>query len=206
MELMQAIEKRRTVRDFLDKPVPQSVIEKALYAGLKAPSYNHQKEVCFLLVKDPSLRSALTAADSMPDAISREAALGIRQKYEALSSEMYIDAIPKQKKMVLIAPEVLVVAYKTKTRIAAAITAADLNCHAAAWACIENILLSLAEDDVFGTTIVPDNTSAIKDVLSIPQEYEVSAIIPLGYKAPDAKIIPQKEVSVSEALHIDRWQ
>jgi nitroreductase len=43
MELMQAIEKRRTVRDFLDKPVAQSVIEKALCAGLKAPSYNHRK-------------------------------------------------------------------------------------------------------------------------------------------------------------------
>ena len=54
--------------------------------------------------------------------------------------------------------------------------------------------------------MVPANTHAIKDVLNMPQRFEVTAIIPFGYKAPDAKIIPQKEVSVGEALRIDRWE
>lgn len=206
MELMQAIEKRRTVRDFSDKPIPEEAIRKALYAGLKAPSYNHLKQVYFTLVKDPALRLALTIADAMPDAISQDAVNGLQKEYEKLASDMYIDAIPKQKKMVMTAPEVLVIAYKPKIQISDANNPADVNCHAAAWACIENILLSLAEDDIYATTMVPSNTPAIKRVLNIPTEYEVTAIIPLGYKAPGAKIIPQKDVSVDAALHIDRWE
>jgi hypothetical protein len=73
------------------------------------------------------------------------------------------------------------------------------------WCCIENILLSLAEKNVFGVTFIPKNTQAVKEVLNIPQELEVAAIIPFGYKASDAKAIIQKEVLLEEKLHINKW-
>lgn len=205
MELMEAIEKRKTVRDFLDKRVPEDVIKKALYAGLKAPSYNHQKQVFFTLVRDPKLRLGLIAAEGMKDEVSETFQATLKREYEQLAQEMYMDAIPKQNKMLRDAPELLVVSYKPKKAFADSRTPADLNCHAAVWACIENILLSLAEDDIYGTTMVPDNTAAMKQVLNMPQELEIAVLLPLGYKAPDAKIIPQKDVSVDDALHIDRW-
>ena len=41
MELYEAIEKRRTIRDFEDKPVDMEGIKKILSAGLKAPTNNH---------------------------------------------------------------------------------------------------------------------------------------------------------------------
>lgn len=205
MELMEALEKRRTVRDFLDKPVPEEVIKKALYAGLKAPSYNHQKQVYFTLVRDPELRLGLIAAEGMKDEVSETFKAALKKEYEKLAQEMYMDAIPKQNKMLKYAPEVLVVSYKPKKAFAQSRTPADLNCHAAVWACIENILLSLAEDGVFGTTMVPDNTPAMKEVLGMPEELEIAVLLPFGYMSPDFRIIPQKEVSVEEALHIDRW-
>lgn len=58
MELLEVIEKRRTVRDFSDKEIPQEIIEKSLEAGLKAPSYNH-------------LRIVLTSAININSAIDR---------------------------------------------------------------------------------------------------------------------------------------
>lgn len=206
MELMEAIEKRRTVRDFLDKPVPQSIIEKALYAGLKAPSYNHQKQVYFTLVRDPVLRLGLIAAEGMKDEVSETFKATLQREYEKLAQQMYMDAIPKQNRMIRYAPELLLVSYKPKKAFADSRTPADLNCHAAVWACIENILLSLAEDDVFGTTMVPDNTAAMKEVLGMPSELEIAVLLPFGYKSPNAMIIPQKDVSVKEALCIDRWE
>lgn len=60
-------------------------------------------------------------------------------------------------------------------------------------------------NDVYATTMVPDNTAAMKEVLGMPKELEIAVLLPLGYKSPDAFIIPQKEVSVKDALHIDRW-
>jgi len=81
----------------------------------------------------------------------------------------------------------------------------DLNCLASVWCSIENILLSLAEGEVFGVTFIPQNTPAVKKVLNIPQELEVAAIIPFGYKAPDAKSFPQKEVQLESRLYINNW-
>jgi nitroreductase len=157
MELMEAIEKRRTVRDFQDRPVPEDVIKKALYAGLKAPSYNHQKEVYFTLVRDPQLLLALTVADNMNEEVSESFRKVLQTDYEELARDMYMDAIPKQRRMTLKAPEYLIVAYKPIMPVSATRTVNNLNGHSAVWACIENILLSLAEDGVYGTTMVPEN-------------------------------------------------
>lgn len=204
MELMEAITRRRTLRDYADRAVPYTVIEKALRAGLMAPSYNHQKEWAFVRVNDPARREAIVRAEDMPDTAASDLPERLRY-YEPLAREMYLAAIPRQNRMILSAPELLVVVYKPKTPIRESQRIADSNCLAAVWCCIENILLSLAEDGVYGTTMVPGNTPALKEALGIPQSLEVAVIIPMGYRAPDARIIPPKEVAVDSVLHTDVW-
>jgi nitroreductase len=204
MELMEAISKRRTIRDFSQEKVDPAIIKKALEAGLKAPSYNHLKEWNYILVKDSNLRVALTQTEKMLEHTTDDLKQSLKS-YEDLVKNMYLDAVPKQKKMILGAPELLVVVYKPKTQVRDSKRVYDLNCLASVWCCIENILLSLAENDVFGVTFIPQNTCAVKKVLNIPEELEVAAIIPFGYRAVDAKIYPQKEVNLVERLHIDLW-
>jgi nitroreductase len=204
MELTEAIHKRRTVRDFSQEKVAPEVIEKALEAGLKAPSYNHLKEWYFILVKDFITRVALTQTERMSEQVSDELKQYL-ESCEVLVKNMYMDAVPKQKKMILSAPELLVVVYKPKTPVSISERVYDLNCLASVWCCIENILLSLADREVYGVTFIPQNTSAVKKILHIPEELEVAAIIPFGYKAVNVKIYPQKEVKLVERLHIDHW-
>ena len=204
MELLETINLRRTVRDFAKDKIPFEIIEKALGLGLKAPSYNHLKEWDFILVRENDIRIALTHTEEMVGKITDELEKDL-EAYDALAKSMYINAIPKQRRMIVTAPEVLVVVYKPKTQIGESKRLYDLNCLASVWCCIENILLSLAEDKVFGVTFVPKNTSAIKEILNISQELEVAAIIPFGYKDPNAKIIPQKEVQLNMRLHINNW-
>jgi len=48
LELSEVINRRRTVRDFSQEKVAPEIIEKALDAGLEAPSYNHLKEWDFI--------------------------------------------------------------------------------------------------------------------------------------------------------------
>lgn len=204
MELFEVMSRRRTVRDFSLEKVAPEIIEKALEAGLKAPSYNHLKEWDFILVKDSHARVALTQTEKMIEQATDELKQSL-ESYETLVKNMYMDAVPKQKKMILSAPELLVVVYKPKTLVSVSKRIYDLNCLASVWCCIENILLSLADSEVYGVTFIPQNTSVIKMVLGIPEELEVAAIIPFGYKAADAKIYPQKEVRLAERLHIDNW-
>jgi nitroreductase len=205
MELLEVINKRRTVRDFSKKEVSFEIIKKSLEAGLRAPSYNHLKEWNFILVKEQKIRINLIKTEKMIEKVTDE----LEQAFEgcdSLAKGMYLDAIPKQKRMILEAPELLVAVYKPKTHISESKRVYDLNCLASVWCCIENILLSLAEDDVFGVTFIPQNTSAVKDILNIPQELEVAAIIPFGYRDSNAKIIPQKEIELKSRLHINSWK
>ncbi|AOT71204.1 nitroreductase family protein [Geosporobacter ferrireducens] len=204
MELSEVINRRRTVRDFSQNKVPFKIIEKALRTGLKAPSYNHLKEWDFILVREDRHRLALTRTEEMIEEITNELEQAFKD-YENLAKDMYLDAIPKQKRMILTAPELLIVVYKPKTQVSESKKIYDLNCLASVWCCIENILLSLAEDDVFGVTFIPKNTPGIKKIFSIPQQLEVAAIIPFGYKASHAKIIPQKEIQLESKLHINTW-
>jgi nitroreductase len=205
MDFIDVISRRRTVRDFSDKEVPIQIIKRSLEAGLKAPSYNHLKQWDFILVKEHELRIALTKTEDMIEEVTDELKKAF-EGYETLAKDMYVEAIPKQKRMILNAPELLVVVYKPKTQVKESNRVYDLNCLASVWCCIENVLLSFAENDVFGVTFIPKNTPEIKRILNIPRELEVAAIIPFGYKATTAKIIPQKEIDVESKFHINEMK
>ena len=56
MEFYEAVNKRRSVREFQSRPVEEEKLLRVLEAGLKAPSNNHLRQWEFLLVKDPEQR------------------------------------------------------------------------------------------------------------------------------------------------------
>ncbi|MGC6174619.1 nitroreductase family protein [Lacrimispora sp. 38-1] len=204
MEFKQVIDKRRTIREFSNEIVPNGIIIESLEAGLKAPSYNHLKQWDFIMVRDSKIRLALTQTEEMVEELSSDL-LQAFENHDSLAKAMYLDAIPKQKRMILTAPELLVVVYKPKTLVKDSNRIYDLNCLASVWCCIENILLSLAEHEVLGVTFIPKNTDKVKDILAVPDELEVAAIIPFGYKAEDSKIIEQKEIDLKTRIHINVW-
>ena len=50
MELYEAIEKRRTTRQFLDKEVDFEAIKRILKAGTKAPTWDHNRRWEFIVL------------------------------------------------------------------------------------------------------------------------------------------------------------
>jgi hypothetical protein len=66
-------------------------------------------------------------------------------------------------------------------------------------------LLSLAEYDVFGVTYVPKQIEILKSKLGITDELEIAAIIPIGYKSDDAKIVRQKTIDIHQRIHYNKW-
>jgi nitroreductase len=204
MQLQDAIGKRRTVREFSIRPVSDRIVDKALAAGLKAPSYNHLRQWDFILVNDSHIRLALTRTEAMKDELD-DKTRALFDGYDEAAKEMYLYAIPKQKRMILTAPGLICVVYKPKTHVKDSKRVYDLNCLASVWCCIENMLLSFAEDDVFGVTFIPQNTPKVKEVLGIPAQLEVAALIPFCYKVKGAADVPQKEISLAERKHIDKF-
>ena len=59
MDVMEAIEKRRSVRAYQNKPVPEEKLRKILEAARLAPSARNSQSHKFIVVKDHQLREEL---------------------------------------------------------------------------------------------------------------------------------------------------
>ncbi|HQQ66925.1 MAG TPA: nitroreductase family protein [Thermotogota bacterium] len=203
MDFETVVHKRRTVRDFEETAIPAEILKRAISFAFKAPSHNHLRQWDDILVADDAIKLAITQNEGLTDSYVPD--LEPFKNADPLVREMYLHAIPKQKRMILSAPTVCVVVYEPKMPVDQATKIYDLNCHASVWCSIENFLLALAEEDVFGVTFIPQNTPGVKRVLGIPENLEVAAIIPIGYENAGYKEIPQKSIRIEERTHRDRW-
>jgi nitroreductase len=205
MQFYDVIDKRRTIREFSPETVPEEKTKRVITAGLKAPTYNHLREWDFILIKDESVRHRIVLTDQIQDDYTDDELQKTFGDHDPIAREMYINAIPKQKRMILTAPEVMIVIFKPKTRVADSKRIYDLNCLASVWCCVQNILLAMAEEDLYGVTFVPKHTDNLKVLLRIPDELEIASIIPFGFKADHATPLRQKEVDLSGKIHLNKW-
>ena len=52
MDFYDVLAKRRTIRDFSNKIVPDDVLKKVLNAALKAPTNDHLRQLEFIVIRD----------------------------------------------------------------------------------------------------------------------------------------------------------
>jgi nitroreductase len=205
MDFYEAVSKRRSVREFESELVEEAKIRRVLEAGLKAPSHNHLREWEFILVKDTSQRRRVVEIGARARNVTDQQELEDATKGYAdrLQKEMYLKALSVQKRMLVSAPELLVACFKMRKTLNQCDTLYDLNSFASMWACIENILLAMAAEGLYGVTYVPNGTTSLKEVLGVPEDYEIAALIPIGY--PKNYSVEQKPLSLKERIHINRW-
>ncbi len=204
MEFSEVIKTRRTVREFQSRPVEEEKVRRVLEAGLAAPSNAHLKSWEFVLLRDrDSRRKAVVEglrARDLKDQGEMEKFLA-RFEDETLK-RVYRRSLPLQLTMMLEAPEVLVVNYIMKS-LGSMKSLFELNPLASAWMCIENIVLAMASEGLFGCTYTPYDAEGLKKHLGVPAGYEIAAVIPFGYPArvPEA----WEAENLDARLHIDRW-
>jgi 5,6-dimethylbenzimidazole synthase len=205
VEYYEAAKKRRTVREFLEKAVPEEAVRRALAAGLRAPSNAHLKSWQFILLRDREKRAravveGLKARDMKDrDEIERF----IARFDEAELKKVYRRSLPLQQTMMLQAPELLLVCYRMKP-LAECRTLFELNPLASAWMCIENVMLALAAEGLFGCTYTPYESQGLKEFLGVPAGYEIAAVIPFGY--PKDKPQEGKSEDLDDRIHVDGWE
>jgi len=208
MNLNEAIEKRRTVRDFQEKPVPPDVVRKIVAAGLKAPSNDHLRNWHFIVIPERDKRGELVALINAPQ--TREGARQVIDEWglkDPLQREMYLDGIPKQHAMILNAGCLIIPCFYNPWPLLKPEILPSLNAFASIWLCIENMLLAAADEGVYGVTRIPfeDERSQLKHILSVPEGYEIPCCLALGYPAEGRPTIRQVPVDVDSRIHFDRW-
>jgi nitroreductase len=204
MEFYEAVSKRRTVRQFQSRSVEEDKIKRVLEAGLMAPSNAHLKYWEFILLRDrESRKDAVTAGLKARDMKGQEEIEKFLASFDDESlKRVYRKSLPLQLTMMLEAPELLIVCYKMRP-LAACQRLFDLNPLASAWMCIENIVLAMAAEGLFGCTYTPYDAEGLKKHLAVPDGYEIAAVVPFGY--PAARPEPWDGEALETRLHIDRW-
>ncbi|HVP41441.1 MAG TPA: nitroreductase family protein [Candidatus Krumholzibacteriaceae bacterium] len=205
MDFYEVVKKRRSVREFQLKPVEEEKLLRVLEAGLKAPSHDHLRQWEFIFVRDAEQRKKIVGLGAKAENVTGQAELGKATEgmTDELQKEMYLRALPVQKRMLMSSPELLVVCFRMKKTLKECRTLYELNNFASVWACIENILLAMAAEGLYGVTYIPHETFSLKRILGMPQDYEIAAVIPLGY--PTDYFVKQKTISLREKMHYNRW-
>jgi nitroreductase len=115
----------------------------------------------------------------------------------------YLAALPVQRRMLTSSPELLIVCFRMRKTLKECKTLYELNAFASVWACIENILLAMTAEGLCGVTFIPRETTLLKKMLDIPNDYEVAVLIPIGY--PQEYFVKQRLLSLQEKIHYDKW-
>jgi len=207
MKLKEAIHKRRTVRDFLDKPITNEILKKILLDGMQAPSNSHMRNWNFINIESNDIRMKIVG-DKGEDLIKKRDPdkilddLGFTDKFQR---EMYKYSIPKQAKMILNAGVVIIPVYHQPFPLLNPKERMHLNYFASIWMVIENILLSAVEEGIFGVPYIPKYPDRIKNLLNIPEKYEFPCILALGFPEPNAKTFKPDPVMIDERIHNNTW-
>jgi nitroreductase len=203
LEFYEAVEKRRTVREFQSKPVEEEKLLRVLAAGLKAPSHNHLREWEFILIKDFEQRKRVVDLGVTAKDYSKKEMEKATKPMTEWEKPAYVAALPVQRRMLMSSPELLIVCFRMTKPLKECKTLYELNNFASVWACIENILLAMASEGLYGVTFIPHETILLKKILDIPDDYEVAVLVPIGY--PQNCSVKQRTLSLQEKTHCNEW-
>lgn len=207
MELYEAINRRRTIRDFEDRIIDMDIVKKILSAGLKAPTNNHLREWEFVIVNDKKERSKVLNLKDMTNPDECDKMLDGFGMTDTDQRGMYHIAMPKQFSMLYNSGCLILPFFKMRDPLLKPTSLSSLNEFASIWLCIENILLAAAAEGIFGVTRIPmtEELEHIKKTVKHPDDYAMPCYIALGYPSNNAKIPVQKVINVEDRMHFNQW-
>lgn len=208
MELYEAIYKRRTVREFLDKEVDFEAIRRILEAGNAAPTWNHNRTWSYIVLRtDEEKEYAFEHAKKIADKFDAEKYLNIPRPYPTtLTQKMYAYAMPRQYTMLKSAPYVVIPVFRSKGLDGEYVS--NLNPFSTIWCVIENIFLAATAEGLACSMRIPVNEEhdIVKAKLKVPPTYVIPAFIGIGYADPSESTPEQNVANLDKQLRFGRWK
>ena len=208
MDFYEAINKRRTVREFLDKDVDFETIKRILEAGNKAPTWNHNRNWSYIVLHtDEEKEFAFEYAKKMAAKFDADRYLNMPRPYPVtLAQKMYGYAVPRQFTMLKDAPYVIIPVFKCKELNGEYVS--KLNPFSTIWCVIENIFLASTAEGLGCSMRIPLNEEhdIVKTKLKVPATYMIPVYIGIGYPDPNEKELEQSYPDIEKQLHFGKWK
>ena len=175
MDVYEAVMRRRSIRQFKDKPVPYDILERCVDAGRLAPGARNRQLCEYIIVDDEEL---------LPKVFDSITIWGGQDKPKG---SYPLGNTPKAYIITLI-NSALEAEFDAKRRS----TTYDVSLSA------ENMILVALEQGIGTCPILSFEESELKPVLNIPDKYDIALVLALGY--PDEA--PVLEVSTGS---VEYW-
>lgn len=199
MEFYEVVNKRRTIRDFENKTIPQEVLERILNAGLMAPSSDHMREWAPVVLTDKTaIKAVADEVKPYPCNITTP---------QSPQQEMFKIAFPRQKSMLEDAGCLVLPYFLQKASMYKPGNVFGLINYGATWALIENMLLAATNEGLGCAIHVPAGKegASFRSIVGVPDEYTLPCVIAIGYPAENAQTPSQVEANVANRVHWNKW-
>jgi nitroreductase len=202
--LFETIYSLRAIRRLKPDPIPEETLRKIVEAGIHAPSGGNRQDWGFILVRDPELKRFI-----------RDRYLATQQKLQA--GRPPISDLPPDRQRAMKAAAhlsehmheapvlLLACALKEYPPWTQNPRASQATVHGSIYPAVQNILLACRAYGI-GATLTTTHCffeDELKQKLGVPENMEISALLPMGY--PRGKLGKTTRKPVEDVLFWDRW-
>jgi nitroreductase len=204
--LFETIYSLRSIRRLKPDPIPEEILRKIVDAGIHAPSGGNRQDWGFILVRDPEVK--LFIRDRYRDTQKRMQAgrPPISElppdRQRAMKAGAYLSEHMHEAPVLLLACTLKEYPSFAQAKNERASTA---TVHGSIYPAVQNILLACRAFGI-GATLTTTHCffeEELKQKLGIPENVEISALLPMGY--PRGKLGKTTRKPVEEVLFWDRW-
>jgi len=195
MKLLDAMQARRSIRKFKADPIPETLITQLIEAARLAPSGSNVQPTRFVVIKSDAVRAQLSQATPLPFVslapvviaccVDTESLGGMVTRARELKEAGAFAGTPLDN----MDPE----SYAKRKPMERAAAEAYLRLNAAI--AIDHITLRAVDLGLGTCWIMMFDQEKVKQILELGDNYNVVALIPLGYPDQDPKARPRIELS-----------
>jgi nitroreductase len=190
-EFQADLARRRTIRDFSDRPVSMAIVETAIEAAASAPSGANLQPWRFVVVTDPARKRRLREAAEAEE----------RAFYEHRASPEWLAALAPigtdwRKPFLQTAPAVIVVFEIHKGPE----SPRPYYCKESVGIAVGFLLAALHRAGLATLTHTPSPMRFLTELCERPAEERPFVVIPVGYPAPDARVPDLTRKPLSEVM------
>jgi len=194
-DFYQWIDKRRTVRDFSDKPIPKEVIHNIVKAASTAPSGAHKQPWTFCIVEDSTLKREIRKAAEKEE----------KESYENRMSEEWLKDIRPlqtdwQKPFIEVAPYLIVVFKKAYDLLPDGSKRTNYYVNESVGIACGFLLAAIHHAGLVALTHTPSPMNFLTSLLKRPENERPYLLIPVGYPHPETYVPKLERKSINEVL------
>ena len=188
----QFMNKRRSLREFSDKPVPKEVIENILLTASSAPSGAHKQPWTFCVVSDPVIKKEIRKAAEEEE----------YENYHGRMSDDWLKDLEKfetdwHKEFLEMAPYLIVVFKKTYD-VSEGDKSKNYYVNESVGLACGFLLTAIHNAGLVALTHTPSPLGFLHKILERPENEKPYLLIPVGYAADDAKVPDLRRKDLSE--------